>query len=247
MSKYPAAYAILEKFGFETPPVGVKFLPVKPKGIPRLDRKLEFCAMLVEAQNGKAFYVTKDDFDCIGAMLLGMVDVDPNFESGRMGPKLGVYKEDRANRRIYDYLPRIKGHSVNYAAFAPLDKMTFEPDELIIMASVSQAEILNRARSFATGEMWSARGTPVAGCAWIYLYPYLTGEINFTITGFGFGMKARKLFPEGRILMTIPWDRLNEIMKNLTEMPWVPESYTLGPEGHRNKLKKIHEELARES
>jgi uncharacterized protein (DUF169 family) len=247
MSKYPAEYAVLEKFDFERPPVGVKFLPVKPEGLPRPGKQLDFCEMLVEAQNGKAFYVTKDDFTCIGAMLLGMVELDPRFESGQIGPKLGVFKDDRANRRIYQELPRLPKKSINYLAFAPLDKMTFEPDILIIMASTGQAEIINRARSYTSGEVWTAKGTTVAGCAWLYIYPYLSGEINLTVTGFGFGMKARRLFPEGRILLTIPWDRLADVLKNLAEMEWVPESFTIGPEGHKKKMQRIREELMKES
>ncbi|MGD0795105.1 MAG: DUF169 domain-containing protein [Dehalococcoidales bacterium] len=247
MSKYPVDYAILEKFEFERPPVGVKFLPARPKNLKRPDNPLDFCEMLVAAQNGKSFYVTKDDFTCIGAMLLGMVDLDPRFESGQVGPLLGAFKDDRANRRIYQHLPRLARNAIEYVAFAPLGKVDFEPDILIILASVSQAEIFNRARSYTSGEVWTARGTTVAGCAWLYIYPYLTGEINFTITGFGFGMKARRLFPEGRILLTIPWDRLTSILKNLAEMDWVPESYTLGPEGHKKKMQKIREQLSRES
>ena len=247
MSLKTRDYSILEKFDFERPPVGVKFSPTRPRNLKRLQKPMDFCEMLVEAQNGKAFYVTKDDFTCIGAMLLGMVELDPKFESGLVGPKIGAFKDDRANRRIYQHLPRLSRNSISYVSFAPLDKMTFEPDEMIIMASVSQAEIFNRARSYTTGEAWSARGTVVAGCAWLYIYSYLTGEINFTVTGFGFGMKARRLFPEGRILLTIPWDRLSDILTNLAEMPWVPESFALGPEGHKKKMQKIREALAKES
>ena len=239
--------SVLDKLDFERKPVGVMFSTTKPAGLKRPDKVLDFCEMLVEAQEGNAFYVTKDDFTCIGPLLLGMVEGDPIFESGRVGPKLGAFKDARANRRIYDYLPRLSRHAINYVAFAPLDKLTFEPDLLIILASVSQAEIFIRAKAYTTGEMWSARGTPVAGCAWLYLYPYLTGEMNFTVTGFGFGMKSRRLFPEGRILLTIPWDVLPGIIKNLEEMEWVPESYTLGPEGHKKKLRQIVEELEKEN
>jgi uncharacterized protein (DUF169 family) len=246
MSKFPEEYAVLERFDFERPPVGVKFLPTRPEGLNRPEKLMDFCEMLVEAQNGRAFYVTKEDFTCIGPMVLGMVEGDPKFESGRVGPKLGVYKDDRANRRIYQFLPRLPKNSINYVAFASLDKMTFEPDIVIIMATVSQAEILNRARSYSTGEMWTAKGTPVAGCSWLYIYPYMSGETNFTVTGFGFGMKARRLFPEGRILLTIPWDRLRSILENLAEMEWVPESYSLGPEGHKKKIRRIAEELSKE-
>jgi uncharacterized protein (DUF169 family) len=245
MNKYPEGYAVLEKFDFQKPPVGVKFLPLKPENLDRPDTPLDFCEMLVEAQNGKAFYVGKEDFTCLGAMLLGMADPDPEFESGLVGPKIGVFKDDRANRRVYQILPKLAKNSISYVAFAPLDKMTFEPDILLIMASVAQAEILNRARSYTSGEAWTARGTTAVGCAWIFIYPYVSGEINFTVTGFGFGMKARRLFPEGRILLTIPWDRLPDILKNLAEMEWVPESFTLGPEGHKKKIRRIREEMGR--
>jgi len=247
MSPTPKEFSILEKFDFERTPVGVKFLFTRPKGLKRPDKVMDFCEMLVEAEQGNAFYVAKEDFTCIGPLLLGMVDEDPIFESGRVGPKLGAFKDARANRRIYQYLPRLPRKSINYVAFAPLDKLTFEPDLLIILATVSQAEIFIRAKAYTTGEMWSARGTPVVGCAWLYIYPYLNGEMNLSITGFGFGMKSRRLFPEGRILLSIPWDRLPAILKNLEEMEWVPESYNLGAEGHKKKVKRIVEELKKES
>ncbi len=238
--------SILEKFDFERRPVGVKFLSVKPEGLEKLDKVLDFCEMLVEAQEGRAFYVTKDEFTCIGPLLMGMAEDDPVFESGRVGPEVEAFKDARANRRIYDYLPRLPKNVINYVAYAPLDKLTFEPDVLVVMASTSQAEIFIRAKSYATGEAWSARGTPVAGCSWIYLYPYLSGEMNLTVTGFGFGMKARGLFPEGRILLSIPWDKLPGVLKNLEEMNWVPHSYTIGGAAHKEKMRKIAERLGKE-
>jgi uncharacterized protein (DUF169 family) len=246
MSPVPKDLTILEKLKFERPPVGVKFLATRPKGLKKPGKQLDFCEMLAEAQEGKAFYVTKEDFTCIGPLLLGMIEEDPIFESGRVGPALQLYRDVRANLRLYQHLPRMARNSVKYVAFAPLDKLTFEPDLLIILASVSQAELLIRAKAFATGEMWTARGTPAAGCAWIYIYPYQSGEMNFTVTGFGFGMKSRRIFPEGRILITIPWDKLPGIVKNLGEMEWVPKSYTLGREGHKKLLKKIVAKLEKE-
>jgi uncharacterized protein (DUF169 family) len=246
LSPTPGDLAILDKFDFERPPVGVKFLVTRPMGLKRPGKQLDFCEMLAEAQQGNAFYVTRDDFTCIGPLLLGMIAEDPIFESGRVGPKLQLYRDVRANRRLYQYLPRMARNSVKYVAFAPLDKLNFDPDLLIIMANVTQAETLIRAKAYATGETWSARGTPAAGCAWLYIYPLQSGEMNLTVTGFGFGMKSRRLLPEGRILLTIPWDKLPGIIKNLEEMEWIPESYTLGKEGHKKRLKEIVAELEKE-
>jgi len=247
MSPVSPQFSVLEKFDFERPPVGVKFLNTRPKELERPGKIMDFCEMLVEAQQGNSFYVTREDFTCIGPLILGMIDEEPVFESGRVGPKLGAFRDERANRRIYQYLPRVAKNSVNYVAFAPLDKLDFEPDLLIVLASPGQAEIFIRAKAYTTGEMWSAKGTPVAGCSWLYIYPFVSGEMNLTVTGFGFGMKSRRLFPEGQILLSIPWDKLPDILKNLEEMEWVPESYTLGPEGHKQKIRRIVQELEEES
>jgi uncharacterized protein (DUF169 family) len=239
-------YSVLDKFKFERQPVGVKFTSTRPRGLERPEKQLDFCEMLAEAQKGKAFYAAKEDFTCIGPLLMGMTDGDPIFESGLVGPKLGAFKDPRANRRLYQYLPRLPKGSVKYAAFAPLDKLNFEPDLLIILASATQAEIFIRAKCYTTGEPWSAKGTTVAGCAWLYLYPLTTGEMNLTVTGFGFGMRSRRLFPEGMVLLSIPWDKLPQITRNLEEIEWVPESYTLGAEKHKAKVKRIVAELEKE-
>ncbi len=239
MSNVKDELAIFNKFGFEIPPVGVKFLAAKPEGIKKLDKILDFCEMLVEAQEGKVFYATLDNFTCVGPLLLGMIDSEPVFESGLVGPALEVFKEARANKRLYPQVPRITKGTVHYVAFAPLDKLTFEPDVLIIVAEVSQAEIILRANSYSSGRSWSAQGTPVMGCAWMFIYPYVTSRMNLTVSGFGFGMKARRLFPEGKIILSLPWDLLPEITRNLGEMKWVPESYTIGRQAHKEKARKI--------
>ena len=238
--------SIFKKFNFERPPVGVKFLPNKPNGIERLDKILDFCEMLIEAQEGNAFYVTKENFTCVGPLLLGMIEHEPIFESGQVGPRLEVLKDVRANQRIYHVIPKLQKGTVNYVAFSPLDELSFEPDVLIVTANPTQAEILLRALSYSSGRMWSARGTPVIGCAWLYIYPYVSGELNFTVTGFGFGMKARKLFPEGLILVSIPYDLLLSMVENLQDMKWVPHSYTIGRDEHKKKVKKIVDALKQE-
>jgi uncharacterized protein (DUF169 family) len=247
MSSIQQDLSIFNKFRFERKPVGVKFLPTKPRGIKRLDTILDFCEMLVEAQNGSTFYVTKKNFTCIGPLILGMVDSDPVFESGRVGPRLEIFKDARANRGIYKLIPQLAKNTVNYVAFSPLDKLSFEPDVLIVTADLSQAEVILRANSYATGNMWCAKGTPVAACAWLYIYPYISGELNFMPPGFSFGMRSRRLFPEGLLLISIPRDLLPNIVNNLQDMNWVPHSYTIGRDEHKKKVKRIVEDLRKET
>jgi uncharacterized protein (DUF169 family) len=121
-----------------------------------------------------------------------------------------------------------------------LDKLAFEPDVLVVLANTSQTEILLRAMSYRTGQMWSSRFSSAIGCAWVLIHPYLTGELNFVATGLGHGMRRRKLFPEGLHLISIPFDILSSMLQNLQDMPWVLPAYEPdGPEFVRRLLVEL--------
>jgi uncharacterized protein (DUF169 family) len=239
--------SIFERFNFEYQPVGVKFLLTKPEGLSRLEKNLAFCEMLKEAQDSAPFYTTKDNHECkAGPFLLGMEASNPIFESGQIGPKLGVYEDARANRKIYMNMHKMAKDSVNYVAFSSLDKLSFDPDLLIITAKPSQAEILLRAHGYRTGAEWNAKGTSVVGCAYLYMYPYATGELNMMITGLLHGMTARKTFPEGLILLTIPYNLIPEIVGNLNAMEWELPQYSWGKAAHVKRMKEIAQEVVAE-
>jgi len=249
MSSIQQELSVFNRFNFERKPVGVKYLLNKPDGIEMLEKNLDFCEMFKEAQDSGPFYVVRQNFGVCkaGLLLLGMTDPDPIKESGQMAAELGILKEARAGRRIYQYIPRLARNSVNYVVFSSFDKLSFEPDVLIVTATPSQAEILLRAMSYATGKMWRSKGTPVLECAWLYIYPYVSGELNFTVTGFGSGMKARQILPDGLILLSIPYDLLSSIIENLQEMEWVLLSYTEGRDEHIKRQKRAGDALKQES
>ncbi|MCR4420807.1 MAG: DUF169 domain-containing protein [Clostridia bacterium] len=214
-------YSVLLRLGFERKPVGVKFLITKPEGIPRLDRSLNFCEMFREAQNRRPFWVGREDFECVEPFLLGMEEAGPMFVSGLIGEREGFYEEARANRAIYYYLPKMIKGSVRYVAFSALDVAPFDPDVTIFTADqVRQAQLLLRAATFSTGEAWSSQVTPVAACAWLYVYPVLSGRVNFTVTGLSMGMQSLKVLPDGLILVSIPWQVMPRVIENLQKMKW---------------------------
>ena len=226
MSLTEKDFSILEKFEFDLPPVGVKFLAKPPDMVARLDENLALCEMLNKAQDGKAFFADAKNHTCeAGMYVLGQADAPEPFISGQFGAGLQIYEEPRSASRLYLHIPKIGRGVVHHLAFAPLDKLTFEPDLLILLADTPQTEILLRAMSYRTGQMWVSKYTPAIGCAWIYTYPYLSGELNFTIAGLGHGMKRRQLFPEGRQIISIPFDLLSPLLQTLQEMPWVLPAY----------------------
>jgi len=223
--------SIFNKFKFKHPPVGVKFELFKPEGIEPLDKKLALCEMIKEAQQrGTPFYFTKENEDCFGKVPLGMEAMPSWGEGGYLGPKFEIFQDARANSRIYEYLPKFPLGTVNYVAMSTLDKLAFEPDVLILMATPNQTEIVMRSMAYSTGEIWESKKTGVLGCAWMYVYPYRSGKVNYIPTGLTFGMKAHQVFEEGWMLISIPWDWIPIITQNLKEMKWVLPSYTDGRE-----------------
>ena len=218
--------AILAKFEFHVQPVGVKYFVKRPDNIERLNEDMALCEMLKKAQEGNVFYADKENNNCdAGTYVLGQTDAPGPFISGQFGAELQIFNGTRSASRLYLYIPRIKESVVNYVAFSPLDKLSFDPDLLIILAKTNQSEILLRAMSYTAGNMWSSKTSAAIGCAWLFVYPYLTGELNYTTCGLGHGMKRRNLFPEGHQLISIPFDLIPSILKNLQDMPWVLPAY----------------------
>ena len=233
--------AILDKFEFDVQPVGVKFLAKRPDLVERLSENMALCEMLKKAQEGNVFYADKENHMCeAGLYVLGQADAPGPFIGGEFGAGLKIFEEPRSASRLYNYIPKIGRGVVNYVAFSPLSKLPFDPDVLIILSKTGQTEILLRAMSYRTGKMWSSKYSAAIGCAWVLVDPYLTGELNYTMTGLGHGMKRRKLFPEGQQLVSIPFDLLPSVLQSLQDMPWVlPAFEPDGPEFVRRLFVKL--------
>jgi uncharacterized protein (DUF169 family) len=235
-------YAIFDRFNFERKPVGVKYSLGRPKGIKPADKLLAICELINEAQTGRPFYATSENIQCGGAVM-GMQQYPPVMYSGQIGPMFSMFRTPGANRRIYDYVPHLPQDSVKYVSCAQIDQMNFEPDLLIVTANVTQAEIILRASSYSDGKMWHAKGTTCLACAWIFAHPYLSSEMNYTVSGLGYSMKARKALPEGIIIITFPFDTISSLMENLNDMDWEPYWFNLGRDGFIQEVQKREKEL----
>ena len=241
--------SIFGKLDLEKPPVGVKYLFRKPEGIEQLDKKMALCEMLGEAQQrGTPFYFTRENETCFGAQALGMVTDAPSAAaSGELGVKLELFQDARANKKLFQYNPNLGKGTVNYAVFAPLDKITFEPDLLILQTDARQAEIVLRAMTYSTGELYESKTSTALSCTWLYAYPYVSGKVNYFITGLGFGSIGREVFEPGWVLIAIPYNWIPTIAQNLKEMKWELTGYILGKEKFDKWEKGILGELAREA
>jgi uncharacterized protein (DUF169 family) len=238
-------FSIYSKFDFERPPIAVKYLFYKPEGIEPLGKSLALCEMLREAhERPTPFYFTREDESCFGKAFLGMAGSEPHIaDGGELGIKFGIFQEPRANARLRRGTYSIEPGTVNYVAFSRLDGLTFEPDLLLLMASPGQAEILLRAMTYSTGELYESKATCIGGCSWLYAYPYLSGKVNYLVSGLAFGMKGRHVFPEGWLLVSIPYHWIPTITRNLAEMEWILPGYTLGKDEFHQYEQRIIGEI----
>jgi uncharacterized protein (DUF169 family) len=223
---------ILDDLEFKYAPVGMKFFNVESDleglGLERLESRMAWCQMLVEAQKGKAFYATAQNQSCEpGIFLTGHGELAPIAASGRIGPAFDIYPDERANRRIYNHITCLAAGSTFATGFAPYDMLTFDPDVLIIVCdNMVQGERMMRATQWDTGDMIVSRMTYVMGCNWMFTYPFTSGEINVVWTGVCHGMTGHELYPTGLPIVCVPWNQIDRVMRNLREMPRILPSHT---------------------
>ena len=228
----PHDFGILAKFEFRYAPVGFTFLNVEGDleglDLEQLEGKLAWCQMLLEAQKGRAFYATAENQYCEpGVFLSGQGELSALAAGGRIGPPFDIYPDERSNRRVYSHLSILAPGSTYATAFAPLDKLTFEPDLLILGCdNMDQAERILRASQWDTGDMIVSNMTYVMGCNWMYTYPYVSGNINTVWTGVCYGMKMHKLYPPGLPIISIPWHHIDRVLRNMNDMPWTLPGHT---------------------
>ena len=202
--------------------VAIKLCYSKPENIDRVSEKLAFCQFLKKAQTEqRQFYITKDDDSCMGKLIFGMADAPPLGASGQAGYDFGVFRSPAPNARLYNLIPKLQRGAHNYIIFSPVSICDFDPDLVLFVAGTAQADIIMRATSYISGDLWESKTSHVLSCAWMYAYPYISGKVNFCTTGMHHGMKRRKIYPEGLHIICIPYQKLGEFIEALGEMDWV--------------------------
>lgn len=203
--------------------VAIKFSHNKPEGYEQAENKDVFCKFLRKAQDeNRAFYITVDNEICMGKCVLGMVDFDGGHSSGNVGYIEEIYRSTAANARVYYEAPSLKRGSCNYVVFCPVSQCNFDPDLVVCIANTDQAQLILRATSYISGDIWESKCSYVMSCAWTYAYPYISGKVNHLFTGMHLGMKIMGVYPEGLHILTIPYQKLDEVVTSLTEMRKVP-------------------------
>ena len=230
--------------------VAVKFCRNRPEGFEQAEGEEMLCAFLKKAQEGgEPFYITVDNERCMGKVVMGMTELESNHVSGQVGCELGMFRTPAANARLYYEAPMMKRGTVNYILFCPVSRCEFHPDVVVCVADTESAHLLLRASSYRSGDLWESKCSFVMSCAWTYVYPYISGKVKLLFTGMHLGLRIQGLYPAGLHIISIPYQKLDEIVDSLEEMEWYPCSLKKDEESVRQndeiikKLDQIREDI----
>lgn len=205
------------------PAVAVKFCRNKPEGFKQAEGTGPFCSFLKKAQEeNQGFFIAVDNETCMGKVVLGMADLETNHGSGQVGREIGVFRTAGANARLYYEAPMLKRGVCNFVVFSPVAMCGFNPDLVICIAPADQTQLLLRATSYISGDLWESKCSFVMSCAWTYVYPYISGKVNHLFTGMHLGLMIQRSYPEGLHILCIPYQKLAEVVAALSEMDPVP-------------------------
>ncbi len=245
------AKELFEKLELPYPAIAVKYHLCRPAGIKQYDGdKLAYCQYVKYAQDHQeTFYITKDDDECYGKMALGMIPKPPVTASGQAGADFEMYRSPSACRKLYQEMPVIERGTVNYVQFAPVSICDFDPDLIMCVADLPKAEILMRATSYISGDFWESKSSPVISCAWMYAYTVISGKVNHITTGYYHGLRRRKAYPAGLEMIAIPFQKIDEVVAALDEMPWTAIAFREDDESRAELKKRMNhwQEMAAES
>ena len=216
-------FSVIDRLGLDLPPIGLYYELFRPEDVPPLEPGLDksLCEILRYAQEkGEPFYFSKDHREnCVGKIMVGMDTFPPSAESGQIGPRLGVFDSARCNARLYYSVKRLPCGSVNYVSFVPYRRLKTVPDVLVFTGPAAKLEPVLRASTYTTGESYRSECTPVMGCSWFMVYPYMTGKINFVVPAFVHGPHGRQLWDADTVVVSVPYQWVPTVLTNLAEMP----------------------------
>lgn len=144
-----------------------------------------------------------------------MIGKPPVTASGQAGYDFGIYKSPVGAQQLYQKLPVLEPNTIRYVEFCPAEGCDFDPDLLFFVSDFPQADIIMRATSYISGDLWESKSSPVISCAWMYAYPVISGKVNHITTGFYHGLKRRKAYPAGLRMISIPYQKLPEFFAAL--------------------------------
>ncbi len=228
------AKELIAKLDLELVPVAIKFSHNVPEGYDHSNKRLAFCGYLKDVQvEQKSYYIKTTDDACLGKCVLGAEPFEEKCQAGLVGFERSFWRTPAANARLYHEITTLKAGCCNYVTFSPVAECSFDPDLILFVVPTDKAALIMRATSWVSGDVWESRSSVALSCAWLYSYPYVTGKVNFCITGMHYGLARQHLYPAGLHIISVPYQKIDEMISGLDEMDWVYMAMRTDEEGKK--------------
>ena len=214
---------LMGTLGLQTPPVAVKYLrewsddaewELADKGYYRPKAPLNVCQFVGQARHHlRKVVATPDDQVCnIGALVTGAYPFDEDMEHGEIAKKDGVRKTIELCEAMFQTLPRIPFGEVKAIAFAPLDKMELEPDQVIVYGTPLQMLKLIQGYVYAEEPRFTITTCAKYGvCVEGMAQAYATGKpaVGFPCRG----ERVSSIVQDQELSITIPYGSLPAVIE----------------------------------
>ena len=185
---YSGASAALKRaFALESSPVAIRLAHSReeiPPGLEKLDKTVRHCQMVSMARKeGRSFYSTAENHECVGgSWALGLRELSESLKTGDFYFRLGKFESAAACKRTIDQIPHLESGYTYATLYAPLEKATFVPHVVLIVAPPRVMLKLAQATLYQLGGRVHSQFSGIQSvCADATAQTYLTGTANYSL------------------------------------------------------------------
>jgi uncharacterized protein (DUF169 family) len=223
---YPDAAAQLKNaLRLKTEPFGVAFLE-DPAALPAKTRqpskvfgkKVTICQGVTMARiYGWPVGLTKDDLLCIPGMLaFGFTPAaDPALELGQLFCEVGFHAEMGPALKEVEALPRFRPQEVGALYFCPLERLTLDPQVIVVYGNPAQLTRLIQAATFFLGKRVIGEFGGKVECASYLIGPHRQNHVLVSIPGAG--DRIFSMTQDDELVLSFPASFLDGILTGLKE------------------------------
>jgi uncharacterized protein (DUF169 family) len=203
----------LVQMNFANAPVAVAFLETAPAGLPRVERaEPASCGYWKSASLGRSFYTTPEDHgNCaVGAYTHG-VSLSPALGQELQGLVGTMIDLKYLKNEDVAALPH-RSTPLKFAAYAPLDQATFDPDVVVFRGNARQVMLVwEAAQAAGAFDGGSIMGRPA--CA--MLPQALTASAGVASVGC-IGNRVYTGLEDGELYLTVPGPKVTAVLEKLS-------------------------------
>jgi uncharacterized protein (DUF169 family) len=195
MDYQAAATQLKEAMRLKTEPFGVTFLKnaaALPEKVRRpskvFGKKVTICQAVTLARvYGWPVGLTQEDLICIPGMLVfGFTPAtDPILELGQLFCEVGFHQAIGPALKEVEALPRFEPREVEAVYLCPLERLTLDPEVVVVYGNPAQLMRLIQAITYSMGKRVTGEFGGKVECSQYLIGPYRSGEARVVIPGMG--------------------------------------------------------------